>query len=104
MQPHDSRVDPGPGALYEGDNPSRISEVIQENISEVLLAVGVSNHMGSLFTGCQREINETLHVIKDNDLFFIDSRTSHNSKAFNTARRLDIPTDRRNVFLDTTLD
>ncbi|MBA7582853.1 hypothetical protein ES708_24791 [subsurface metagenome] len=101
MQPYDSSLDPGPGALYEGDDPSRISGIIEENISGVPLAIGVNNHMGSRFTECQREIHQALKVIKNNDLFFIDSRTSNNSKAFKTARNLHLTTDRRNVFLDT---
>lgn len=101
MQPYDSSLDPGPGALYEGDDPSRIIGIVEENISEVPLAIGVNNHMGSRFTECQREIHETLQVIKNNNLFFVDSRTSNNSKAFRTARRLHLTTDRRNVFLDT---
>jgi len=104
MQPYNSRLDPGPGALYEGDNSSRITEIIEENISEVPLAIGVNNHMGSRFTECQREIYEALRVIKNDDLFFIDSRTSSNSKAFKTAKKLNLTTDRRNVFLDTIRD
>jgi len=101
MQPYDSSLDPGPGALYEGDIPSRISEIIEENISEVPLAIGVNNHMGSRFTECQREIYETLKAIKNKGLFFIDSKTSNQSKAFKTARRLHLTAERRNVFLDT---
>lgn len=104
MQPYNSNLDPGPGALYEGDDPSRISGIIEENISGIPFAIGVNNHMGSRFTECQREIKQTLRVIKNNDLFFIDSRTSNNSKAFRTARNLNLSTDRRNVFLDTTRD
>ena len=101
MQPYDSTLDPGPGALYEGDEPSRITGIIEENISEVPLAIGVNNHMGSRFTECQREIHEALRVIKNNNLFFVDSRTSNHSKAFRTARNLHLTSDRRNVFLDT---
>jgi len=101
MQPYDSTLDPGPGALYEGDDPSRISGIIEENISGVPGAIGVNNHMGSRFTECQREIHEALQVIKKNDLFFVDSRTSGRSKAFRTARDLHLTADRRNVFLDT---
>ena len=100
MQPYNANLDPGPGALYEGDDPSRISGIIEENIFEVPLAIGVNNHMGSRFTECQREIHEALTVIKNNDLFFVDSRTSNHSKAFGTARRLHLTSDRRNVFLD----
>ena len=101
MQPYDATLDPGPGALYEGDDPSRISGIIEANISEVPLAIGVNNHMGSRFTECEREIHEALRVIKKNDLFFVDSRTSLHSKAFRTARNLHLTADRRNIFLDT---
>jgi len=101
MQPYDSSLDPGPGALYEGDDSYRITGIIEENISEVPLAIGVNNHMGSRFTECQREIHEALQVIKSNNLFFVDSRTSNNSKAFKTAKILHLISDRRNVFLDT---
>lgn len=101
MQPYDSTLDPGPGALYEGDDLGRISGIIEENISEVPFAIGVNNHMGSRFTECQREIHEALQVVKKNDLFFVDSRTSLHSKAFRTARNLHLIADRRNVFLDT---
>ncbi len=102
MQPYNSHLDPGPGALYEGYDPWKISSIIEENISDVPLAIGVNNHMGSRFTECQKEINETLKVIKNNDLFFIDSLTSHDSKAYKTARRLNITAGRRNVFLDNS--
>ncbi len=104
MQPYDSSLDPGPGALYEGDDPSKIRGIIEENISEVPRAIGVNNHMGSRFTECQREIHQALQVIKKNDLFFVDSRTSKRSKAFRTAMNLHLNADRRNVFLDTVRD
>jgi len=101
MEPYNSRLDPGPGALYEGDDPSRISGVIEDNIAEVPGAIGVNNHMGSRLTECQPEIQEALRVIKRNELFFVDSRTSLRSKAYRTARNLHLTADRRNVFLDT---
>ena len=41
-----------------------------------------------------------IRVIKDNDLFFLDSLTSRKSIAYNTARRLDVPTARNDIFLD----
>jgi len=104
MQPYDSSFDPGPGALYEGDDSSRIRGIIEENISEVPLAIGVNNHMGSRFTECQEEIHEALTAIKSHNLFFVDSRTSSHSKAFGTARRLHMTSDRRNVFIDTSRD
>lgn len=100
MQPICGRFDPGPGALYVGDSPERLHRVLKTNIEAVPQAVGVNNHMGSLFTGSQPEIRQALEVVRDHDLFFIDSLTSHRSQAFQTARELGMSCARRNVFLD----
>jgi len=100
MEPYNPRLDPGPGALYVGEEASTISKIIQNNISDVPHAIGVNNHMGSRFTACKSEITETLRVIKENDLFFVDSLTSHSSQAYKTALQLHMVTARRNVFLD----
>jgi polysaccharide deacetylase 2 family uncharacterized protein YibQ len=103
MEPADPRLDPGPGALYLGDDPDKISKVIEENISELSLATGINNHMGSRFTGSNRKMRETLRVFKDSGMFFVDSRTSQHSKAYSIARTLHMPAAYRHYFLDNTL-
>ncbi|OQY13665.1 MAG: hypothetical protein B6I30_02520 [Desulfobacteraceae bacterium 4572_187] len=50
------------------------------------------------------EISEALRVIRDRDLFFIDSLTSGHSVAYKTARKLQMPTACRNIFLDNHLE
>jgi polysaccharide deacetylase 2 family uncharacterized protein YibQ len=103
MEPYASDIDPGPGALYVGDGPKRILRIMEENISGLPFFTGVNNHMGSRFTACQREMTEVLEVIKEKDLFFIDSLTTSRSKAYKTARSLRITTACRNIFLDNHL-
>jgi hypothetical protein len=100
MEPYNSNLNPGPGALYVGYGPRRIVRIMEENLSDVPFAIGVNNHMGSKFTSCQEEIKETLRVVKERDLFFIDSLTSSRSKAYKTAKRLRLATACRNIFLD----
>jgi polysaccharide deacetylase 2 family uncharacterized protein YibQ len=100
MEPFQSDIDPGPGALYVGDGINRIAETMEENISEVPFASGVNNHMGSRFTSCQREMREVLEVLKCKHLFFVDSLTTNRSKGYRTAKTLEITTARRDVFLD----
>jgi polysaccharide deacetylase 2 family uncharacterized protein YibQ len=100
MEPFQSDIDPGPGALYVGDEINRISETMQENISDVPYALGVNNHMGSRFTSRQKEMREVLEVIKSKELFFVDSLTTNRSKGYRTAKRLEITTARRDIFLD----
>jgi len=104
MEPYNSKFDPGPGALYVGYEPDRIVSIVEENISDVPFAVGVNNHMGSRFTGCKKETNEVLKVVKERGLFFVDSLTSSNSVAYETARKLNMASARRNFFLDNYIN
>lgn len=63
-------------------------------------AVGVNNHMGSEFTEQEDQMTTVLQILKNNDLFFIDSITSPHSAGGRVAQRLGVRTARRNVFLD----
>lgn len=104
MEPYGHEVDPGPGALYISYRNTEIEEIIEENLSQIPQATGVNNHMGSRFTSCSDKVVEALKIIKQNDLFFVDSLTSSHSQAYKMARRLNMRTAPRNVFLDTSPD
>lgn len=104
MEPYAHEVDPGPGALYISYGDSEIEEIIKENLSQIPQATGVNNHMGSRFTSCSNKVVEALKIIKQKDLFFVDSLTSSHSKAYKMAKRLRMRTAPRNVFLDTSQD
>jgi polysaccharide deacetylase 2 family uncharacterized protein YibQ len=104
MEPRDPDIDPGPGALFVGDGPKKIIRVMEENISSLPIATGVNNHMGSRFTAYQKEMHETLQIVKERGLFFVDSLTSSDSKGYQTAQRLHMPAACRNVFLDNEID
>jgi len=100
MEPLNPQLNPGPGALYVGYDAERIVRIMEENFSSVPFAIGVNNHMGSRFTERRREVSDVLNIIKNKNFFFIDSLTSNQSVAHETAKRLHIATDFRNVFLD----
>jgi len=100
MEPYNSRLDPGPGALYVGDGADRIAGVMEENIAHAPFATGVNNHMGSRFTSSEREIKEALRVVEKSGLFFVDSLTSSRSVAYRTARGFHMAAATRNIFLD----
>lgn len=104
MEPYESGIDPGPGALYVGDAMKKIDRIMEENISDVPFAKGVNNHMGSRFTSCEKEMNEVLQVIKGKDFFFIDSLTTNRSTAYSTAKKLEVSAARRHIFLDNSLE
>jgi len=100
MEPYNNCCDPGPGALFVGDNAQQIERTLGSNIEDIPFASGVNNHMGSRFTASSYEIGAALKVIRSRKLFFIDSITSNRSLAHATAKQYQIPTAYRNVFLD----
>ena len=65
MEPFQSDIDPGPGALYVGDGLDRIVETMEENISEVPFASGVNNHMGSRFTSRRQSYHQPIPRVQD---------------------------------------
>ena len=104
MEPYGHEVDPGPGALYISYRDTEIEEIMEENLSQIPQATGVNNHMGSRFTSSSSKVVEALKIIKQKDLFFVDSLTSSHSQAYKMARRLNMRTAPRNVFLDDSPD
>jgi len=104
MEPFNQNIDPGPGALYLNDSESKIDRIINENLSSVPFITGINNHMGSKFTSQEKAMGATIRSINNRHLFFVDSLTAHSSVAFQTARKLNVPTVCRNIFLDNHPD
>jgi polysaccharide deacetylase 2 family uncharacterized protein YibQ len=77
---------------------------VEANISSVPFAIGMNNHMGSRFTASFKEMLETLQVVKDRGLFFVDSLTTGDSKGYKTAKTLHVPATSRDVFLDNKVE
>jgi polysaccharide deacetylase 2 family uncharacterized protein YibQ len=59
--------------------------------------------MGSKFTEDEERMKFFLEVLKKKKLFFLDSRTSSESKAYNIAGDLGIKSLKRDIFLDSDL-
>lgn len=104
MEPYNPSIDPGPGALYLTHDARQIFEIVENNLSSIPFVIGVNNHMGSRFTESREKTGEALAAFRERQLFFIDSFTSCNSIAFDTARDLDMIAAFRNVFIDNTCD
>ena len=100
MEPYNDEIDPGPCALYVGDQPEKIRTILESNLADYPFAVGVNNHMGSRFTSNENSVFQALQVIKSDNRFFLDSVTSSHTKGYQTALKLHMPTGRRDIFLD----
>ena len=95
---------PGPGVVKRGMSVNDIEHQLQTNLDELETADGVNNHMGSLGTQDVRLLEPMMQVIKQRQLFFLDSRTSAKSKAINVARTIGVSSVERDVFLDNDQD
>ncbi len=93
-------VNPGSDALLLKHSPEEIRRRFQGFLTRVPYAVGGNNHMGSGFTENARGMSVVIEAMREAGLFFVDSRTSPNSVAFEQARKARVPTARRDVFLD----
>jgi hypothetical protein len=92
---------PGTNAIFVHHSEKEIRRRMEKFIRQLPLCIGANNHMGSLATTDEAVMKVILSVIKDNDLIFIDSRTSSSSIAFDLAKQMIIPTFESSLFLDT---
>lgn len=92
------------GRLTTKMSRQEVAKKTDEELELVPQAVGVNNHIGSVFTADEGAITAFLENIKDRPLYFIDSRTTAKSKAYDVAKRFGIPTAMRDVFLDNEPD
>lgn len=90
----------GPGALLQKMNHQQFSRVLEKNINAVPFVIGINNHMGSLLTENHEKMNWLMAELKSRDMFFVDSRTTSNSIAQQTAQHWQIPNISRKIFLD----
>lgn len=77
-----------------------IRKLIKEAKKIIPFSKGLNNHMGSLITARRGIIKRVLKIVKKEGLFFIDSRTTPKTVAYDVAKELKIRTTYRDVFLD----
>jgi polysaccharide deacetylase 2 family uncharacterized protein YibQ len=92
--------DPGEGAVTEGLSAAQIRAVVLGDLAAVPGAVGLNNHMGSRATTDPVLMRSVLDVARDRGLFFLDSRTTTGTVAYDLAIEMGVPAVRRSVFLD----
>ena len=90
-----------PQQLHVGMSSSQVSSDLGGMLSSVPYAAGVNNHQGSLATSNAALMAELMPLLRQRRLFFIDSRTTAATVAFDAAERDGVPCAFRNVpFLD----
>ncbi|TBV05153.1 divergent polysaccharide deacetylase family protein [Stutzerimonas kirkiae] len=84
--------------------PGLSREQLQQRLDAALLAVphaqGVNNHMGSRMTEQAQAMGWLMQDLQRRHLFFLDSRTSPNTRAAAAAQEIGLASLSRDIFLD----
>lgn len=92
------------GALTSDMNRQQLVAVLRQGLAALPDAIGVNNHMGSLLTQQAAHMHWLMAELSKQQLFFVDSRTSADSLAFDIAQDYSLPSLKRDVFLDNQRD
>jgi uncharacterized protein len=98
------REKPGEGALFTDMNDEELVLQLRKNIADVPYISGVNNHMGSKFMTDEKKLILIFNELKKKKLFFVDSRTSPDTKAYAAAKKTGIQIAGRKIFIDNKHD
>jgi uncharacterized protein len=87
--------------LRPGMSPAQVTALVNGFLREIPEAAGVNNHQGSQSTADAALMDALMPVLREHQLFYVDSRTTTATIAFDTAQRMGVRSAFRNVpFLD----
>lgn len=90
----------GKGALRKQMSKAQVQQALQKALAEVPQAVGVNNHMGSLYTSLAEPMLWTMQVMAERQLYFIDSKTTNRSAVGKATSQYQVKSRSRDIFLD----
>lgn len=108
--PMQAYVDPdgkAGGKLYSigvGMTEDAISNALLSQIDSLPGAFGVNNHRGSKATSDARTMRAVMKVLKERDVFFLDSSTSSRTVGYKIALEMGLMSAKNNFFLDGESD
>jgi uncharacterized protein len=87
--------------LRSGMPASEVAAMVDQFLQNVPSAAGVNNHQGSQATADPALMDELMPVLRDRHLFYVDSRTTAATVAYDAAQDFGVRSAFRNVpFLD----
>lgn len=94
----------GRGGLVSGMERAEFLRILRQNLGDIPHIKGVNNHMGSLLTEQAEPMRWLMQELQSHRLYFVDSRTSALTQALIEAERINLPSRKRDVFLDDKRD
>lgn len=97
-------VDAAPDVLTTQMSPEEIQRNLKVMLGKFQGVSGINNHMGSRLTEDKTRMLAVMEVLKEQGLFFLDSKTSPKSAAEDAAKESGIAYAHRHVFIDNNND
>ncbi|GBR73562.1 putative catalytic domain of family 2 polysaccharide deacetylases [Candidatus Termititenax aidoneus] len=93
-----------PVRIESGYSAENIRQMLDRAFASVPQAAGLNNHQGSILSADAAMMERFMRILSERgeNIYFLDSNTTVNSRAQATAWRHGIPAARNNIFLDGT--
>lgn len=99
-----SRMPLGRGGLTPELSEEEFRNTLEDSLAAVPHIRGVNNHTGSDLTAREQPMQWLMEILGERQLYFVDSVTTRDSVAGDTAEKAGVPVLRRHVFLDNSAD
>jgi len=90
----------GKNGLTDTMNEIKFKNTLNHSLDSIPHISGLNNHMGSLLTQKTLPMEWLMESLQQRQLYFIDSRTTSHSIAWDIAQASNIPSLKRDIFLD----
>lgn len=100
MEPLNEKIEENPFLILTSLPDEEIQNRVRKAALLIQHAIGANNHQGSKATADERIMKIFLSELKNQNLFFIDSRTTNQSVSNKIAADLHFPIAGRDIFLD----
>ncbi|MBY5922777.1 divergent polysaccharide deacetylase family protein [Ferrimonas balearica] len=91
---------PGPWAIEPELDRWQVQYRVKKALADIPFVSGVNNHMGSAVTPDPDRMAWVMEVLSLKGLYFVDSLTTSDSRAYEQAQAWGIASQKRDVFLD----
>lgn len=92
------------GLITTSMSPQDVRAILERDLRLLPQARGLNNHMGSKATSSEALMEIIISFLKEKNLYFLDSKTSPRSVAYELALKKKVPAASRQVFLDADED
>jgi polysaccharide deacetylase 2 family uncharacterized protein YibQ len=104
MEAQSSSAQAEKSELRVGMNEGEVRAALSSMLETVPHVAGVNNHEGSRATSDSALMNDLMPALHQRGLFFVDSRTSASTVAYDAAKHAGVASASRKVFLDDNID